>query len=48
MYARLVVICEVWPSISPWNVWDLPYGMWLGFAESADAVIAERRKKATT
>lgn len=41
----MTVICEVWPSISPWNIWDLRYGDWLGFSESADQVIEARTKK---
>ncbi|WP_279387567.1 hypothetical protein [Nocardioides jejuensis] len=40
------MICEVWPGITPWSIWDLTYGMWIGFAASADAVIEERRKAA--
>jgi hypothetical protein len=41
----MTVITEVWPSISPWNIWDLRYGDWLGYAATADQVIEARRKR---
>lgn len=32
----MITICHLWPSISPWNIWDLPYGVWRGFAAATD------------
>lgn len=29
MYTHLVRIAQIWPSINPLNVWDLPYDAWL-------------------
>lgn len=26
----------MFPSLSPWNIWDLPIYMWAGFARAAD------------
>lgn len=45
MYSRILVISEVWPGIDTWNVWDLRYGDWLGYAASADHIIEARRKQ---
>lgn len=36
MYRRLTTVCHLWPSISPWNVWELTVEVWLMFAEAAD------------
>ena len=36
-------MCHLWPSISPHgdevptSIWNLPYGVWLGLAQAADA-----------
>ena len=31
-----MILCRMYPSISPWNVWDLPFYMWGPFRDSAD------------
>lgn len=36
MYARLTTICHIFPSISPFNVFDLQVDVWLMFAKAAD------------
>ena len=36
MYERLVTICHLFPSISPFNVFDLQVDVWLMFARAAD------------
>jgi hypothetical protein len=36
VYQRLAVVCHVWPGITPFNVFQLPYDMWVGFAKAAD------------
>jgi hypothetical protein len=28
---------HLYPSISPWNIWDLPYGVWLAYAMAIDS-----------
>jgi hypothetical protein len=33
---RLSILCRTWPSISPWNVWDLPLGYYLMFCDDID------------
>ncbi len=40
----MTVVCHLWPSISPWNIWDLEYGVWKGFAAAADAHIREMKE----
>jgi hypothetical protein len=42
---RLPVVCHVWPGITPWNVWELPYDVWVDFAHAADEWIKERTKE---
>jgi len=29
VYQNIVPISHYWPGITPLNVWDLPYDMWL-------------------
>jgi hypothetical protein len=29
-------VCRLWPGITPWNVWELPYDVWIDFAYGAD------------
>ena len=36
MYKRLTTVCHLWPGITPFNVFGLPYSMWVSFAEAAD------------
>ena len=40
-----MILCRLYPSISPWNVWDLPIYMWAGFAQSADDYLEQLRKE---
>jgi hypothetical protein len=42
----LTVVCHVWPSISPWNVWDLPWHVWVMFARQADEWVKARTEEA--
>ncbi len=44
MYARIVTVSHVWPGITPWTVWDLPWDMWVGFARAADEWVQARRE----
>lgn len=30
------MVCHLWPGITPFNVWNLRYGVWLMFADAAD------------
>lgn len=39
-----MIVCHVWPGITPFTVWDLPWRMWLVFAEAADEWAKERRR----
>ena len=41
---RLTVLCHVWPSLSPWNVWDLAWRDWVLFAAAADAWVESRKE----
>lgn len=34
------------PSISPWNVWDLSWRLWLAYREYVDEVVRIRTKEA--
>lgn len=44
-------MCHLWPSISPHgpevpnSVWNLRYGVWLGFARATDQYIADMNKQ---
>lgn len=44
MYARVTFVTHHWPSISPWNIWQLPFHLWVAYARQADAELAEIRK----
>lgn len=47
VHARILTLTHIVPSISPWNVWDLPWSLWLAYAAMADAWTAEQRKAAS-
>ena len=36
MYQNITDISQIWPGITPFNVWDLPYDMWLLFTRKLD------------
>lgn len=44
-----MTVCHLWPGITPHrsgmpgSVWDLDYGVWLGFAKAADDYIAANK-----
>lgn len=44
--SRIVLISHLWPGITPWTVWDLPYGLWRGYAASHDAYVQQQREAA--
>ena len=46
VYARILDLTHLIPSISPWNVWDLPVHMWRVFARMTDEWIEQQRKAA--
>lgn len=52
VYSRLVTVCHLWPGIAPHpsghpgSVWDLPLGVWLGFAAACDEY-RRQQKEAT-
>lgn len=43
--SRLVVVCHVWPGLTPFNVWDLTFDDWLMFAHAADQWVADRQER---
>lgn len=48
VHARILTLTRLIPSISPFNVWDLPWSMWLAYAAMVDAYTDEQRKAALT
>jgi hypothetical protein len=50
VYARIVTLCRLVPSISPHpaghagSVWDLPWVMWVGFAQFVDEYVREAKR----
>lgn len=38
MYQNITDISQVWPGITPFNVWDLPYDMWLLFTRKLEMI----------
>lgn len=44
MADRLVVVCHVWPGITPFNVMQLEVGTWLRFAHAADEWAKSRQE----
>lgn len=36
VYDRILDLTHLIPSISPWNVWDLPWSLWLGYRAMVD------------
>ena len=47
VHSRILTITHLIPSLSPFNVWDLPWSLWLAYAAMADAWTDEQRKAAT-
>jgi hypothetical protein len=45
VYSRLVTLTRVWPSITPWNVWDLRLGEWRAYAHSVDEYIKSMKER---
>jgi hypothetical protein len=44
VHSRLVTVCHVWPGITPLNVWDLTFEVWLMFAHAADEWVEARKE----
>lgn len=42
MYSRLVALTYLVSSISPWNVWDLPWFQWVAYAAFVDEYNRQR------
>jgi hypothetical protein len=48
----LTTVCRLWPGISPHgpdvptSVWNLPYGVWLGFADYTDQYLKAQKEAA--
>jgi hypothetical protein len=38
VYQNITDISQVWPGITPFNVWDLPYDMWLLFTRKLELI----------
>lgn len=53
MYRRMLVVCQLWSSITPHgpevpaSIWNLPYHVWLGIAAATDAHLAEQERRRT-
>lgn len=41
VHDRIVLVSRVWPGITPFNVFDLPVGLWMRYAHAADGLLAE-------
>lgn len=41
VHDRIVLVSRVWPGITPFNVFDLPTGLWMRYAHAADGLAAE-------
>lgn len=39
-----MVVCHVWPGITPFNVWDLSLVVWESFAAAADEWVKNRKE----
>lgn len=46
MHERLIDLTHLIPSVSPWNVWDLPWSLWQGYAAMVDAYRDAQREAA--
>lgn len=44
MYFRLVILTHLVPSISRWNIWNLPWAEWLAYATFVDQWMQQQRK----
>lgn len=42
---RLVLLTTLVPSVSVWNVWDLPLWAWRGYARFVDDYEAQMRRQ---
>ena len=40
-----MTVCHVWPGLTPFSVWHLPFHVWHRFALAADAWQEERSKQ---
>ncbi len=47
MDSRILAISrhDMWPGITPLNVYELPLSMWLALAVSCDEEVEERRRQ---
>lgn len=43
----MVGMTELWSFLSPWNIWDLRYGDWCGFAGTYDRRLEEAKNQPT-
>lgn len=44
MWARMPLLCHLWPGITPWNVWDLTLSGWLVFVSALEQWEDARRR----
>jgi hypothetical protein len=53
VYRRLILLTKLWPGISPHgsevptSVWNLPYVVWIGYADACDQYEDDMRKEAS-
>jgi hypothetical protein len=40
------MVCHLFPSISPMNVWEIPWCYWQGFATFVDEYLAQQKEAA--
>lgn len=45
VYRHILVVAHVWPGVTPINVWDMRYDLWVGFAEAAEKWAKEHAKQ---
>ena len=40
-----MTLTHLFPGITPWNVWDLPYWLWVQYAEVVDQRVTEQQRR---
>lgn len=46
----MATVCHLWPAVAPHgpevptSIWNLPYGVWVGLAASADHWIEQNKQ----
>lgn len=44
MHSRIILLTHIIPTLSVWNVWDLPLWSWLSYRQFHDAYVKNMKE----